>query len=281
MGRRARLDRAPYLAGQFSSSVTPGPSGPRVAEDAIRLGRPSKKAWIVSPGARYRRWPTRNRLLVAAGSAAIVTAAAVLAAGATFGLFKATTTSQTSHFSTGTVTLTSSVGGTCSVSNMFPGSSSTSPCTLQAGYSGTVSAYLGLDVVIATKAGNGGTNLYNPSDSTNDLQITIKDNQGTTVTYVTPSTNFGSSFLCPSPYDVGGYTCYRVLDRLVSKTASTNGGSPVIFSTSVSLPSTSSTGYRGGVASVVLTTHAVQSGNNSFVSSCTPGQTCGAAANWS
>ena len=214
---------------------------------------------------------TRKRLMLAAGSAATVAAVATLAAGITFGLFSATTASQTNQFSAGTVTLTSNTSGACSVGAILPGTSD-GPCTLTASYSG-IAAYMGLDVLIATKAGNGGINLYNPADSTGDLQITVMDNQGTPVTYVSPTTSFGSA-TCPSPYYGNGYTCYQLTDLLVSKAAFTSSSSAVTFTTSVTLPSFSATGYQGGKAQIILTAHAVQAANNGSTSSCTAGHEC-------
>lgn len=224
---------------------------------------------------------TNRRLQLAAVSVAIVSTATGFSAGASFSLFSATSPRQTEQLNAGSVTLISTALGTCSVSNMLPGSSSTTPCKLKATYGGTVSAYLGLDVLVATKAGNGGTNLYNPGDSSNDLQITITDDQSPSVTYVTPLTSFGSSISCPSPYNSGGYTCYQITDLLVSKSSFSNASSPVTFSTSVSLPATTTTGYRGGAAAIAVTAHAVQSSNNGSTSTCTPGQVCATVGNWS
>ena len=101
---------------------------------------------------RHTARATKKRLLLAAGSAATVAAVAMLAAGITFGLFSATTASQTKQFSAGTVTLSSDTSGACSVAAMLPGATPR-PCTLTATYSGTVSAYMGLDVLIETQAG--------------------------------------------------------------------------------------------------------------------------------
>ncbi len=42
---------------------------------------------------------------------------------------------------------------------------------------------------------------------------------------------------------------------------------------SVGLPTTSTTGYQGGAAQIILTTHAAQSGNNTL--SCTATATAG------
>jgi hypothetical protein len=44
----------------------------------------------------------------------------------------------------------------------------------------------------------------------------------------------------------------------------------VTFSVSVSLPSGSATGYQGGAAQIILTTHAAQSNNNTLTCTATP-----------
>ena len=219
---------------------------------------------------------TRKRLLLAAGSVATLTAAVVFAASATFGLFSATTTSSTNTFSAANVTLGTTAGGTCTVSALLPGASGPT-CTLQATYSGTASAYLGLDVLIATKAQSPGTlPLFNPGDSTNDLQIHVTSTSPS-VTYFTPSTTVPAGVACNtivgSGYD-SSYTCYQLTDLLVSQTPFTNASSPVTFSTTASLPSTSGTGYQGGVANIVLRAHAVQAGHNGSTSTCTAGDEC-------
>jgi hypothetical protein len=47
-------------------------------------------------------------------------------------------------------------------------------------------------------------------------------------------------------------------------------GAAVTFSVAVSLPTNSATGYQGGAAQVILTTHAVQSKNNTLSCTATP-----------
>ena len=223
---------------------------------------------------RHRRRSTSKRAALAAGSAATIAAAAVLALSATFGLFSATSPAQANNFAAGTVTLTSDTSGACNVSNMLPGASP-SPCTLKATYSGNTSAYLGLDVLIEAQAGSGGTPLYDPTGPTGGLQITVTDNQGAPVTYTVPTTTTTCPGSAPS-----GSTCYELDDEIVNTTAF-SGTPSVTFSTAVTLPSSSASGYQGGSAQIIVTAHAVQSGNNSFASGCTAGQTCGTTGNWS
>lgn len=224
-----------------------------------------------------------NKKRMAATLAAVValSGGAALATSVTLGFFSAATATQTNQFSAGTVTLTSNVSGACQVSGLLPGSSG-SPCTLQVAYSGSVPAYLGLDVLVATSTGGTGTlPLYNPSDPTNDLQVSVFDNQTAPVAFVQPApsaTNFGPPLVnCPSPYG-SGYTCYQLTDLLVSISPFTNGQGDT-FTTSVSVPTTSATGYQGGTASIVLLAHAVQAGNQSL-GSCAAGSPC-TTVSWS
>jgi hypothetical protein len=224
-----------------------------------------------------------KRLIAVVGSVVAVSMVASFAAAVTFGFFDATTTAQTSKLSAGTVTLTSDTSGACNVANMLPGSSET--CALKVTYSGTVPAYLGLDVLIATKPGSPGTlPLYDPNDVTNsDLQVTVVDNQSTTVTYVQPSTSFGQPLsTCPGQYSSGSYTCYQLSDLLASTSPFTNNtsGSPSdVFTTFVIVPTSSLSGYQGGTASVVLLAHAVQAANQSL-GSCSAGSPC-SSIKWS
>jgi predicted ribosomally synthesized peptide with SipW-like signal peptide len=212
-----------------------------------------------------------KRLLVAAGSVAVVAAAAALGAGVTFGFFSATSATQTNQFSAGKVTLTSDTSGACNIAAILPGTSP-SPCTLKATYSGTVSAYMGLDVLIETQAGSGGSKLYNPADSANDLQVTITDNQGSPVTYTVPTT----ATTCPLTAPAGS-TCYELDDELVNL-AGLAPSTVVTFSTAVSLPTGSATGYQGGKAQIILTAHAVQAANNGSTASCLVGHQCDSAS---
>src|SRR5437870_1388524 len=102
----------------------------------------------------------RKRLLLAAGYALSLAAVAALITGATYGFFSARSSSQSNALTAGTVTLGSNVSGSCGiVSNALP-DGTVHTCTFQATYGGSVPAYLGLDVLIATKHAAGGSNLY-------------------------------------------------------------------------------------------------------------------------
>jgi len=215
---------------------------------------------------RGRRTPGPKRVAPAAGFVIWVAAVAALATGATLGLVSEAAGHQSGNVFAGTVTLTNNVTGGCSASNLLPGSAA-SVCTLKATYSGTAHAFLGLDVLVETQAGNGLTDLYNPSDSTHDLQISTTSTSPT-VTYTVPTT----STACPVGAPTGS-TCYELDKELVGTTPFTNNSATVTFTTTLSLPSGSTTGYRGGAAQIYLTAHATQSSNNP-VGSCVAGTTC-------
>ena len=216
---------------------------------------------------------TRRRLMLRMATVAVVAAVAVLLATVVLARFTATRSTQTSSsLSSGTVSLTNNVTGACGVTNMLPGAAPT-PCTLKATYGGSLPAWLGVDVLIETQAGNGGTKLYNPSDSTHDLQVTVTSTSPT-VTYTVPTT----ATTCPGGAPAGS-TCYEIDNELLSTTASTSSSPTTTFSVAVSLPAGTTTGYRGGAAQIILTAHAAQSGNNA-ATGCTAGHTC-TAVHWS
>ncbi len=218
----------------------------------------------VSDNGRNRR---RSRLLRAAGFALSVAAVAALVTGTSYGFFSTTSPTRSNTFTAGKVTQTNDLTGACSVSNMLPNGTPTS-CTLKTTYAGNAPGYLGLDVLIETQAGAGGTKLYNPSDSANDLQISIASTSPTVAAYTIPTTPTA----CPGTPPAGS-TCYRAYHQFVSTTPFTGSSPQVTFTTTLSLPTTSTTGYQGGTAQIILTAHATQSGNNVH-SGCTAGQAC-------
>jgi hypothetical protein len=209
----------------------------------------------------------RRRLVLVAGGVTALALSSTLVAGTTFGFFSSRPGAETNSFASGTVTLSSTVTGACTVTNMAPGDSSS--CTLGTTYSGSLSAYVAVDVLIETQGGSGGTALYNPGGS-NGLTVAITDNQGSPVTYVVPTTSEAAGVgNCPSS---GGWTCYE-LDNELLGTAAFASGSTDTITTAVALPTAAGNGYQGGQANVILTAHAVQSKNNTI--SCTTTATAG------
>jgi hypothetical protein len=159
------------------------------------------------------------------------------------------------------VTLTDSAVANCPISNLLPNGTATA-CTFTATYTGSAAAYLAVNVLIETQAGGGGTRLYNPGDSANDLQVTITSSNPS-VTYGVPTT----ATTCPGGAPSGS-ACYELDNDLVSTSAVTSAA--VGFSVSVKLPSGSATGYQGGAAQVIVTTHAAQSASNTLSCAATP-----------
>ena len=208
---------------------------------------------------RSARWFTWPRLLAAEALLAGALALSALVTGS-FGFLRATETSGHNSFAAGTVTLSNSAITNCPMSNLLPGN--IGMCTFTATYSGSVSAYLAVNVLIETQAGAGGTKLYNPGDSGNDLQVAITSNSPS-VTYTVPAT----STTCPGGAPPGS-SCYELDNELVSTTAFTSA--TVAFIVSANIPTGSTTAYQGGAAQIILTTHAVQSKNNTLSCSATP-----------
>ena len=202
-----------------------------------------------------------SRLAAGLASSAVALSAVALSltmTGTTLGLFSATEAGVHNAVTAATVTLTDSAIANCPVSNLLPTGTATS-CTFTATYPGPSSAYLAVNVLVETQAGSGGTALYDPADSSHDLQITLTSSSPT-VTYTVPTT----ATTCPAGAPSGS-ACYELDNELVS--ASTVTSAAVSFAVSVDLPTGSTTGYQGGAAQIILTTHAVQSGSNAL--SCT------------
>ena len=200
-------------------------------------------------------------MLALIGLAVSVVAASLIATGSTFGLLSTSMRSGSNSLAAGAVTLTDSAVANCPKSNLLPNGTAT-VCTFTATYAGSTAAYLAVNVLIETQAGGGGTRLYNPADSANDLQVTITSSTPT-VTYGVPTT----ATTCPGGAPSGS-VCYEVDNELVSTSAVASAA--VGFSVSVKLPSGSATGYQGGAAQVIATTHAAQSASNTLACTATP-----------
>jgi hypothetical protein len=181
--------------------------------------------------------------------------------GATSALFSAPEVSGQDSFTTATVTLANSAVANCPVSKLLPNATPGS-CTLTTTYAGPRPAYLAVNVLIETQAGSGGTKLYNPADAANDLQVTISSS-APSVSYAVPTTATSCPGGAPS-----GSACYELDNELVSTSAITSAAAS--FTVAVQIPTSSPTGYQGGTAQVILTTHAVQATNNTLSCKATP-----------
>ena len=220
----------------------------------------------------------KKRLAIIAGSVATVGAAATLAGGVTFGLFSASGAGGANTFTGGTVTVGTGtpVSVNCVITNMVPGDSSggatigsklDTACTYSMKYTGTATAWLAVDVAVT----NGTTSLYDGTAT--GLQLYLKD--GTPTTYLTSTApTAGTTFIAQG----GTATSLPVgttANLLVSPTpAATNAA--VSFTLNYAVPIASGNTYQGGSATVTLTFHAVQAGNNPVTGACLAGQQCNA-----
>ena len=225
---------------------------------------------VASSKRRSRRGLEVSKKQLLGSASAIVTliAASSLVVGITFSIFTAMSPAQSNNFASGSVSLATSAMQSCPIAGLLPTGVTATPCTFTETYSGSTSAYLATDVLIETQAGSGGIPLYNPTDASNDLQVTITSTTPS-VTYSVPT----ESTTCPGT-PAEGSVCYALDNELVATTpfAAT---STVDFAISVSLPTSSLTGYQGGTAQVILTTHAVQSAHNTLACvSAVPGTPC-------
>lgn len=240
----------------------------------------------------------KKRLALGAGAVATIGAVGTLVAGVTFGLFSATTPTQSSTFTAGTLTLNNTVAYSCTVANgsnstadnsvanastvkyVVPGDSGT--CSFAVAYGGNVPANVAVDVVVTSTGGttaqayapgNTGTTptaangLYDGSAA--GLQLGITDSGS--VTY-----NSGHSW---TETTLNGATPWNASanDVLVAKstTSSTFGGSGTdTFTVAYNLPSTTGNGYQNASTTITFLVHAVQSANNGSTTGCTVGHVC-------
>ena len=252
----------------------------------------------------------KKRLLLAAGSIASIGAVVALATGVTFGLFSASTSPGSEQFTAGTVTLNKTASANCTITNMVPGDSSaawagnaalvaaaapngqtdaqTATCTLNATYTGSADAYLGLDLSIASQtAGNAAnTNAYDGTDSgstvggsiglfdgtANGLQLQIK-NGGTD--FITSGAN-GNVYWTNQASAQQNLSAGTANNLYLGK-FSTNGTASITFD--YALPRAAGNGYQAAGTTFRLQVHAVQAGNNDKTT-CVVGKQC-SSINWS
>ena len=300
---------------------------PRDPEDASRV--PEGLAMTASPHASTPRAPgpstsphrraRRGRATRATAAAASLVAASTLAFGVTMAIESATTPSQSSTLSAGAVSYGGTSSDVCTVRAglgqtappLRPGDASTgwvglagsdAPCTFRVTYQGPNDAYLGLDVLIATKSGALPGNvppataplpLYSGTTTGLQLQITDSANSGAMYVDGTTYTEQGvgaaptviASVHCPSPYNISAYTCYQVSDLLVSTSAFASGRSDT-FSVNYQLPVSAGSGTENSSATVILTVHAVQAASNPIPTSpgsiaCESTDRCQTGFSWS
>lgn len=210
-----------------------------------------------------------RRLFTALGLVAAVAAAGALVIGTTSALYSATETSATNTFNSGTVTVgLGATSTTCTISNMVPGDSSSgfgsgsqalTQCNYKVKYTGSASAWLAVDVAVNA----GSTPLY--TATTDGLQMLVKTSGGLTLFNNTTYKN-------PAGTDTTLAAGSTASNLLLS-------ASPAVaddtfqFNIDYLLPLLSPNTTQGGSASVTLTFHAVQSGNQPLLA-CVAGRQC-------
>lgn len=196
----------------------------------------------------------------------------VLATGAmafgTSALFSATESNVPDSFTAGTVSVgLGAVGTTCNLTGLAPGDSSTgfgsgstsrTPCTYNVKYTGSLPAYVAVDVKVL----NGGTSLFTSNSS--GLQFKIGASGGVSVVD-------GINYL-----DSAGTSTSIVagtsVDNVLVKTTPAATGDEFTFTIDYALPTVAPNALQGGSATVQLTFHAVQSANQT--TSCVAGRQC-------
>ena len=257
-----------------------------------------------------------RRLLSRSSAVATLLATLSLVAGVTVALLSGVAGEQSSTFTSGDVSIGSTASTVCNLraggvapsAALLPGDSSTGwtpspgvdqPCTLKVTYTGANPAYLGIDLLIATKSGSvasgapAGTTPTPLFDATaNGLQLRVTDSANTVfvngTTFTSQGAGAGSSTIssvpCASPYNISAYSCYQVNDLLVNPTAVTNGFSDT-FSIDYALPLSSTSAYENSTAVVIMNVHAVQSNNNPLPAGppsavCQAGAQCSTGLQW-
>lgn len=198
-----------------------------------------------------------------------------LALSTTMALFSDSKTSSTQSISAGTVTLGDGAADvTCNISVLMPGDSSTgygsgsadrTKCEFNVEYTGSGSAWLGVDVSVT----NGGTALY--SATSQGLQLKVKSGSVSIVdgtSYSAESTGASTTLNAGTP-----------LQRVLLSTTPATAGTAVPVTIDYMLPLLSPNSFQGGSVSVTLTVHAVQSANQP-IGSCVAGRPC-TAISWS
>lgn len=200
-------------------------------------------------------------------SAVLMAGALGFAAWGTTALFSDSLTNSADSFTAGTVTVGNGpTSTTCTVTELAPGDSSTGygsgsvdkvRCTFNVEYTGSLPAYLGVDVNLL----NGATALY--TGATEGLQMAIAADGVPVMT----GTSFKNQAGVSTPVVAGS-----TVDNILLSTTPVNTGEKVTFTVDYLLPLAAPNALQGGSSSVELTFHAVQSANQT--TSCVAGRQC-------
>ncbi len=227
------------------------------------------------------RSAAKRRLALVAATATTLGAVATLATSFTFGLFSASVTSSPNTFSTGTVTLGTPTQVRCQIAGIVPGNSSANApigdtslgsCSYAVTYTGSVNAYLAVDISVYNPNAGTGPSLYDGSGT--GLQLYLVDpngaGTGTPLTYVSGDTpdalTKGTTFLADTATTAVSTTLplndppatgpiYNNTADLLATATPVGSGKTVTLNLDYALPAGSA---ATGNADVVLTIHAVQ-----------------------
>lgn len=210
-----------------------------------------------------------KRVLMGLGVAAAIAAAGALVIGTTNALYSATESSASNTFNSGTVTVgLGSTSTTCAITNMVPGDSSTgygtgsqalTQCNYKVKYTGSASAWLAVDIAVNA----GSTPLY--TATADGLQLLVKTGTGLTLMNNT-------TFKNPAGSDTT-LAAGSTASNLLLSTSPAVADDTFQFNIDYLLPLLSPNSTQGGSASITLTFHAVQSGNQPILA-CVAGRQC-------
>lgn len=156
---------------------------------------------------------------------------------------------------------------TCHIANLVPGDSPTpTPCRFSVTYTGTVPAYVALNVMVDSTSSRTGHALYD-SGRADGITFVISDGHHTFSSPRTPGQSGGS---CPR-----GRTCWSVANELAAWYQGSNANlifnhdsAPVTWTETVLVPKSLSNEFQGASANLVLTAQAVQVSSNPLPTSC-------------
>jgi hypothetical protein len=197
------------------------------------------------------------------GGLSLAAAVVAAAAGVAYSYFTATGTGS-GLGSVGSLTLTVEYPATrsCPYTSLSPGD--TEACTFSVTYSGGISAYVSLTVAVESKAGPGGSNLYDPTGG--GLALSISDDHNNIFTVPAGA---GTTVGCAS-----GYTCWTSAYDLAASyddsipSLTFTDGQTATWKITPQFPASATNSYQGGTATVTLTAQAVQAPGNSLPSGC-------------
>ena len=156
---------------------------------------------------------------------------------------------------------------TCHIANLVPGDAlAPSPCRFSVTYTGSVPAYLALNVLVDSTTSRLGRTLYD-AGKPDGLTFIITDGHHT---FSSPSAAAQNGGSCPRTF-----TCWSAANELAAWYQGSNANlifnhdvPTVTWTEYVVVPKTLSNEFQGASANLVLTAKAVQASSNPLPSSC-------------